>query len=479
MKKTYVTTMPDHIGAFLKASKCFASLNINITRVSYNKAIDSHTLFIDAEGSEEELKLADEKLTEIGYLNGNKNDTSILLIECKLEDVPGAVTDILTLIDEFKFNISYISSQENGSEHQYFKMGLYIDDAEKISNFLTEAEKLCEVRIIDYNHAEKIYDNSIFYNSFVKELGKNIGLNEETKNKLLVNSNLAMQTLDEQGLSPYRTFDSIGKFAELLASCKGDNFVPRISSHKITDNTEIILIEPPCGSNTAIIKSMGEVLFIDSGYACYKKEMLQIFYEIFDDFDTMKKRILVTHADVDHCGLLNLFDEVIVSHKSAESLIKEYEGEDGFREQNALHKPYINICKILTEYEATDKSKLRIEWNDPQNQSAPLVQVGFFNIGELNFEVYEGIGGHLPGEVVLIDYEHNIAFTGDVYINIKGLTREQAQYNQYAPILMTSVDTDPQKCAMERKAVLQRLGGGKWQIFGSHGYKKDYSVNIE
>ena len=88
-----------------------------------------------------------------------------------------------TLIDEFKFNISYISSQENGSEHQYFKMGLYIDDAEKISNFLTEAEKLCEVRIIDYNHAEKIYDNSIFYNSFVKELGKNIGLNEETKNK--------------------------------------------------------------------------------------------------------------------------------------------------------------------------------------------------------------------------------------------------------------------------------------------------------
>ena len=36
MKKTYITTMPDHIGAFLKASECFASLGINITRVSYN-----------------------------------------------------------------------------------------------------------------------------------------------------------------------------------------------------------------------------------------------------------------------------------------------------------------------------------------------------------------------------------------------------------------------------------------------------------
>ena len=50
MKKTYITTMPDDIGAFLKASECFASLGVNITRVSYNKAIDSHTLFIDADG---------------------------------------------------------------------------------------------------------------------------------------------------------------------------------------------------------------------------------------------------------------------------------------------------------------------------------------------------------------------------------------------------------------------------------------------
>lgn len=46
MKKTYITHMPNHIGAFLRASECFAKLGINITRVSYNKAIDSHTLYI-------------------------------------------------------------------------------------------------------------------------------------------------------------------------------------------------------------------------------------------------------------------------------------------------------------------------------------------------------------------------------------------------------------------------------------------------
>jgi len=59
--------MPNHIGAFLKASKSFSALGINITRVSYNKAVDSHTLFIDAEGTEEQLKKADIELEKIGY----------------------------------------------------------------------------------------------------------------------------------------------------------------------------------------------------------------------------------------------------------------------------------------------------------------------------------------------------------------------------------------------------------------------------
>ena len=73
MKKSYITSMPDHIGAFLKASECFAELGINITRVSYNKAVDTHKLFVDVEGSPQKLAEADERLKEIGYL-GVEND---------------------------------------------------------------------------------------------------------------------------------------------------------------------------------------------------------------------------------------------------------------------------------------------------------------------------------------------------------------------------------------------------------------------
>ena len=62
--------------------------------------------------------------------------------------------------------------------------------------------------------------------------------------------------------------------------------------------------------------------------------------------------------------------------------------------------------------------------------------------------------------------------TDDVFINLSDLTKKQAEYNQYAPILMTSVDTDTKLCSKERAAFLQRLWAGVWSIFGGHGGKK-------
>ena len=473
MKKTYVTNVPNHIGAFLKASKCFAELDINITRVSYNKAVDSHTLFIDVCGEEENLKKADERLQAIGYLSNGQENCKIVLLEFVLEDRPGSVTDVLELISKFNFNISYMSSQENGSGFQRFKMGLYVNTVTDVNEFICQAEKLCKVNVLEYNHTEKIFDNSVFYNTYADGLVDVMGLSKDKKAEILVNVNLAMQTLDERGLSPYKTFDSISKFAELLAGCKGENFKPRISQHEITEKTKITLIEPDCGSNTAIIESDGERIFVDTGYACYKKEMLDIFHRLIPDFKSRKERVVITHADVDHCGLINEFDSVIASERTIECLRAEALSEPGFREKNPLHRPYVNICKILTEYKPVKLDKLCAEWKKSQGV-ADIEQIGFFKVGELNFEVYEGKGGHLLGEIILIDFAHRIAFTGDVFINMNGLTQKQAEYNQYAPILMTSVDTNPKLCAAERKSVLQRFGAGEWSIFGGHGQKKIY-----
>lgn len=90
MKKTYITVLPDHFGAFLKANRCFEKLGINITRVSYNKAIDSHTLFIDAEGTKEQLEKADIELKKIGYLENRKKDPSVVALNFYPKTSPAA-----------------------------------------------------------------------------------------------------------------------------------------------------------------------------------------------------------------------------------------------------------------------------------------------------------------------------------------------------------------------------------------------------
>jgi len=468
--------MPDHVGAFLEASRCFSDLGINITRVSYNKAVDTHTLFIEVSGTAQQLQKADRHLEDIGYLQNDEAGRSIVLLEFRLRDEPGSVRRVLELIREFNFNISYMSSQENGTDYQLFKMGLFVENGEKIEEFLHRAEMLCSVRVIDYNQTEKNFDNSIFYQSYASGLASCMDISENGREDLLIYVNLAMQVLDERGLSPYRTFDSISRFAELLARHRGEAFSPRITEHRITERTKIILIEPPCGSNTAIIKSGDEYLFIDSGYACYAREMRKIFERLIPEFETVKKCALITHADVDHCGLLPMFDEVYMSGESAESIRAEYRKEDGLREHNPLHKPYIRICKTLTGLKPMNPERIRVICQRQEWQKKPIEPVGSFSFGDLDFDVYEGNGGHLKGEIILVDYEHKVAFTGDVFVNLKGMTAAQTAYNQYAPILMTSVDTAPALCKVERNAILQRLGVGNWQIFGGHGMKKEYNV---
>ena len=476
VKKTYATSMPDHIGAFLKASRCFAALGINITRVSYDKAVDAHMLFLDVEGTPTQLRLADAALARIGYLQDIADESSIVLLQFDLQDRPGEATAVLKLIHDYGFNISYINAQGGESSLRQFRVGIYVEDPARMAEFLEKAEALCRVEVIEYNPSARTYDNSIFYSTFVRGICRTMELTPEQKQSLMVYSNLAMQTLDQQGLLPYQTFDSISRFAQLLAKHRGESFQPRITTHTLSPETSLLLIEPPCGSNTAILRSGGELLCIDSGYARYRQETLSVLRREIPDFDALPKRLLLTHADPDHCGLMGDFDEVLVTARSAEDLLAQARGGNCLREENPLHRPYLHICKLLTGYRSVEPEKIRILWERIERLNEPLTRIGSFDFGDLHFEVYEGKGGHLPGEIVLIDYDHRIAFTGDIYINLQGLIPAQAEHNRYAPILMTSVDTDPKLCGEQRRAILGRLSQGDWRIFGAHGASKEYSV---
>ncbi len=482
MKKTYATSVDDHVGAFLATCRTIAGEGLNITRVSYNKAIDEHAIFIEVEGTPEEHATLEAKLAGDGFLSrAADRNAAVVMLEFRIPDVPGAVVRVLEVVSRYDINIVYMSSHqqpvpEDGLSYQDYRMGLLAPSDQALTRFMDEVSGICEVRRVDAG-AEGIFDNTVFYDTFASTLASYMDIGQAQLDELKINVNLAMQTLAEQHLSPYRTFETIDQFAELLSRYRGKRFAPRITTHRITDDTEVTVIEPPAGSNTAIIRSGGDYLFVDTGYACYRDEMLRLYRRLVPGWDTISKHAFATHADVDHCGLLNLFDDVTMSPTTAESLRMEAEEDTSLREENPLHRPYIRICKILTGYTPTQQDKIRIlPAERVQDGSRPLVHTGTFAFGELDFDVYEGAGGHLRGESVLIDYEHHVVFTGDIYVNLHDMTPEQAEYNRAAPVLMTSVDTDRVLAAQERQALFAHLGRGTWFVFPAHGAMKTYVV---
>ncbi|MEA4965331.1 MAG: Zn-dependent hydrolase [Oscillospiraceae bacterium] len=469
MKKTFTTVMPDQVGAFLAASEIFAALQLNITRVSYNKAVDTHMLFIEAEGDAAALEQAAASLEAIGYLQDGKNSGRVILLEFRLRDRPGAVRPVLELISRFRFNISYISSQENGTGHQHFRMGLFVEGGEDISRFLRQVTQLCDVRILHYDPSGIALDNTVFYLSFADRIAEKLGLSDEEKRRLIVDSNLVMELLTQRNSPPYKTFDYIGKFAECLHAAHGAAYVPRITRYPLPDGGTAVLVEPPCGSNLCLMETGGELLCVDSGFPCFQAETLACLRGLYPNFDTRRKTLLLTHADVDHCGLVDYFDRVLVSRESLQNFVRENAGQDNFREQNPLHAPYVRISKLLSGYRPFSTARMEEIGGRSDDDDSLLTRIGCVDIGGLRFEVYEAAGGHVRGETVYVERRLRIVFTGDIFVNPKGFLPAQAAFNRLAPYLMTSVDTDPELAAQERTAVFALLKEGHWLLFGGHG----------
>lgn len=466
IKKTYITKMPDKAGTFLKASDVISKNGGNIVRVNYNKAVDMHTLFIEVSAdSKETISKITDKLTKLGYLPEEDEFNRVILIVLKLLDKPGTVTPILQILNNYDINISYMSSQQNGTEYQYFKMGLLIENPKIIKAVIDEIAEICDVKILDYDITEKVLDSTVFYISFANEMRNLLSLSQHDTNKFIIYSNRIMQMLDEKNETPFKTFEYIRKFAKFVVDHSGDKFNANISQKIINSHITLYCIEPPCGSNTYILKNNNKLLFIDSGFACFRKEMFNVFYTLFPDFDNMDKDLLLTHADIDHAGISDIFNNIYMNENCYQNFVAEHENRPNFREQNQSHASYCKLSRIISGYSTPPLDKIKVI--SKKTNDSLLSETGTFNFADLEFIIYEGDGGHVKGEAVYICPEAKIAFTGDCIVNIKGFSKEQYEFNLLAPYLMTSVNIDSKKATAIRKKLTGMLSG--YLVCPGHG----------
>lgn len=459
-RKSYVTSMPDKAGAFLVASKIIAEHNGNIVRVSYNKAVDLHTLFIDVVAEDKNLCAIAKELENVGYIHNKISEIRVIVVEIKIPDIPGAVLPVLEILNRYDINISYMNSNANDSQYQNFKMGLLIENPKIIKMLLDDISSIYQIDITDYEGSEKNLDNTIFYIRLANEMQKLLRLSTEKTMEFISESNRILQTLQDKGENPDKVFDYIRRFAYFISKHQGSYFKTDIERVKISSTVTLYSIQPPCGSNTYILDAAAdELVIIDTGYAIYADEMLNIFNKLFPDWNNRNKRVYITHADVDHCGLLSKLEgrRICLNQKSADSLQRQFSGIPDYRENNDLGFGYSKLSRIISGYIPPHMDRFDIIDHGIPEEHDELLHIGDFTVDDLKFEVFEGSGGHLYGEMIFVCRKYGIVFTGDNLVNISGFSKERAEFNSLAPYLMRSVNIDSQKATEMRNQIVSLI----------------------
>ena len=476
-RKTFVTSMPDKSGTFLHASRIIAGHNGNIVRVSYNKAVDLHMLFIDVQAPADKLIRIEEDLSAVGYINKKITETRVIEVSVRIPDKSGAILPVLEILNSYDINISYMNSFAEKKPYQDFKFGLLIENPRMIKTLLDDISKVYPVDIIECESSEENLDNTVFYIRLANKMQELLGLSTEKTMQFISESNRILQVLQSEGEDAGKVFDYIRRFAYFVSSYRGENYKTSIQKIILSENVLMYCIQPYCGSNTYLLAAPDELVLVDTGYAIYADELLEVIRRLIPDYDKRTKRAYITHADVDHCGLLYKLDntEIIVNAKSAENFKRQFEHLPDFREQTELNSGYSKISRIISGYVVPDVSKFTVlDENTPEEHNS-FIPIGYMTVGDLNFQVLEGSGGHLNGEMIYVCREAGIVLTGDILVNINGFSKERAEFNSLAPYLMKTVNLNSDKARKMRHqtmAVIQDISMQNKKpciICGGHG----------
>ncbi len=469
VKQTFIIKMPDKPGVFLTACRIVKGTCANITRASYDKAIDIHTLFLEVEGTESQITMIKKEFGTHGYLSDNTQEKEVktILIEITISDMPGALIPVLETITRFHITISSLTSQQEKNE-QIIKLGLFIDDADNMEAFLCELTKEIPVRVISYDNDGNKLDNTIFYIKFVNEVTRWCPLAKDEIDELIENANRIMQNLAAKKEDPHKSFEYIIRYAEYLMRHKGEGYIPRITK-KTAGDCALYAIEPPCGSTTYLIDTPEGIIGVDTGYPCFADDLHKTIISLIPDFDSRRKECILTHMDMDHAGGIELFDRVHMSRRTYDNFADENKGLPDFRERDEVRAPFYRISSLFSGDHRYNLSTMNIIDMVTPDYTKPLSFIGTVHLFGLKFEVYEGAGGHVDGEIVFYERTLRLYFTGDVMVNAGNLTEGQQEFNTIAPYLLTSVNQNSAMSKKERFALSEIADAGGWLICGGHG----------
>ncbi len=470
--------MPDTPGSLYKVAEIIKKYDGNINRIQFDRRIDPGTVFYEVTVSEESFKKITQDLEEIGYLQNSIKPLSFLKFCVYLPHRPGALYEFLGLTTSADANISFLDFDDKGRHPERLTVSLNLEQGALVDRLLNQLKSLYRIEIIEYDTTGKQLDDTVFYVRYAQSIRELIGEYEDAfLLSFLADTNRIAQELMNRGCDPKQVFESVLKTGQTLKATTGKNFYADVQKFRINDHATMFCFQVPCGGNIFLVKSEDDLLMIDTGYGIYHSDVMAMFLRYgIGDYKKIT-RIVVTHADADHCGAAGFFAVPVLMHKSTLEIIRTNNRAYGSRsDHSSLDEFYTKMINLFSRFNTPDEIECFSARNGITRGIFPVI--GRASIGDLELEVLDGLCGHTAGQVFLYTRTYGLLFAADSVINFASLSKERADYSSLAAFLVTSVNVDSDMAKKERKGLLELAqdtdnelvsSGKRCLICGGHG----------
>ena len=447
--------MPNTPGSLHRAAEIIQKYEGNINRIQYDRRIDPATVFYEVTASADAFTKITQDLNRIGYLQTSLKPLNFLKICVYLPHQPGVLYEFLNFTTSVGANIAFIDFDDKGRHPDRLTVSLNLEQSSVVDQLLDQLKSRYRLEILEYDTTGKHLDDTVFYVRYAQAIRDLIGGSEENfLLSFLADTNHIVQELMDRGNDPRKVFESVLLTGETMGATTKDRFYTDVQKFRITDNTILFCFQMPCGGNIFLISTKGENVLIDTGYGIYHHDVIAMLSRFGLGGERRVSRIIVTHADADHCGAAGYFSAPVFMHEDALAIIRKNNRAYGSRsEHSVLEEFYTKMINLFSKFNSPVRTECFSKKTVGMRGIFPVISK--LGIGDLELEVLEGLGGHTNGQIYLFSQKEGLLFAADSLINFSSLTKERADYSSLAAFLVTSVNVDSDLAKRERRALLE------------------------
>lgn len=445
--------MPDTPGSLHRAAEIIKKYDGNINRIQFDRRIDPGTVFYEVTATDDAYAGITEDLAAIGYLQTSLRPHQFLKFAVFLPNRPGALFEFLEYTTIARANIAFIDFDDRGRHPDRLTVSLSLGQGVEVDNLLDQLKSRYRLEILEYDTTGKHLDDTVFYVQYAQAVRDLIGDSEEPfLLSFLGDTNHMAQELTDRGCNPRQAFDSVLQTGRSMNATNGSRFYADVQTFAVTETVILYCFQPPCGGNLFVIRAPDETVMIDTGYGIYHDAVMAMLFCSGIDLKNLS-RIIVTHADADHCGGAGFFTVPVWMHEGTRDIIRTNNRAYGSTsDHSSLDEFYTRMINLFSKFNTP--ADIRCFSRDETAMRGTFAVIGRFSIGDVGFEVLDGLGGHTYGQVFLYSEECGLLFTADSVINFASMTKDRADYSSLAAFLVTSVNVDSGRATQERRALL-------------------------